>query len=47
MKSLQASKWLSCQMLLETNEMSALFAALGDFYIAQAGTINPKGTSKI
>lgn len=43
--TLQASKWLSCQMLLETEEMRSLFAALGNFYIAITGTVNPKGTS--
>ncbi len=43
--ALQASKWISCQMLLESEEMRSLLAALGNFYIAITGTVNPKGTS--
>lgn len=46
MKPLQASKWLSCQMLIDTSEMASLFATLGDFHIAQMGII-PKGTSPL
>lgn len=45
MKTLQASKWLTCQMLLESGEMRSLLSTLGEFHIALVGAINPKGSS--
>jgi len=40
---LQASKWISSQMLVEAAEMEGLFAELQDFYIYSVGTITANG----
>ncbi len=36
---LQASKWLDLQLLIDVDEMRALFSALGDFEIFQVGMV--------
>lgn len=38
-----ASKWLSVALLIDEEELKALFKALGDFYIFTVGTINQRG----
>lgn len=45
MKPLEASKWLSCQLLVEYEEMRALIASLGEFHIAMTGCVNRRGGS--
>lgn len=45
--SLQASKWLQIQMLIDSHEMENLFHALGDFHIFLAGAICLAGTEEI
>lgn len=40
---LQASKWLSSQVLLHFDEMSALLNALGPFYLYSTGSIVKRG----
>jgi len=46
-RSLQASKWLQIQVLLDVHEMELLFAALGEFYIYRVGAITKIGEELI
>lgn len=46
-KPMQASKWLKCQVLLDGDEMQALFQALGNFYIYLTGGIQNRGEGEI
>lgn len=41
--SLQASKWLSTQVLIDADEMNALWHSLGNFYLYSTGSIVNKG----
>lgn len=38
-KPLQASKWLSLQALLDTDELKDLLESLGEFYLARCGAV--------
>lgn len=44
---LQASKWISVQMLLDADEMRALFDALGPFHIYSVGTVVSRGEESL
>jgi hypothetical protein len=44
---MQVSKWLQCQVLLEENEMKALFEILGEFQIFSVGRIVEKSKAQI
>lgn len=46
-RSLQASKWLQIQVLLDVHEMESLFADLGEFYIYRVGGIAKIGEELI
>lgn len=46
-KPLQASKWLSIQVLLELDELKSLFQALDPFYIFKVGVLCEIGQSEI
>lgn len=46
-KPMQASKWLKCQLLLDAEEMQALFQSLGNFYIYLTGSIQNRGEGEI
>lgn len=43
---IQASKWLTCPVLLDVDEMYALLDSLGDFWIFPISGILPKGQSE-
>lgn len=43
--TLQASKWQKCQVLLDPEEMEALFADLGEFELYLCGSVVPRGES--
>lgn len=40
---MQASKWLTCQVLLDTTEMQELFSFLGTFFLFYSGTVTLRG----
>lgn len=44
---LQASKWLSYPVLIDADEMEALFAELGDFEIYQVSGVSKRGEGQI
>lgn len=44
---LQASKWLSLQILIDADEMAALTQALGTFYIYSTGAVVNRGEENI
>lgn len=46
-RSLQASKWLQMQVLLDADEMESLFAELGDFLIYRVGAITKIGEEAV
>lgn len=41
--ALQASKWLKCQVLLDADEMEALFTAMGPFFIYLPSSVHKPG----
>ncbi len=43
--TLQASKWQKCQVLLDAEEIEALFADLGEFELYLCGSVMPRGES--
>lgn len=45
--AMQASKWLECQVLLDSDEMEALFLALGQFDIYASGGVVQEGAGWI
>lgn len=46
-RSLQASKWLQIQVLLDVHEMESLFQDLGEFYIYRVGSIAKFGEERV
>lgn len=46
-KPLQASKWIQIQMLIELDEMTSLFTALGNFEIYRCGCVLKKGEESV
>lgn len=43
----QASKWLSIEILINSEEMTGLFSALPPFFLFKLGGVYPKGESQI
>jgi hypothetical protein len=46
-RPLQASKWISSQVLIDGDEMKDLFQALGDPYLFICGVVNPSQGSRL